>query len=81
MRKCKNSEWLQEKLQKQQRAGCSSLEGKRFGVKKERWSTTRGKHSPRGPSGTTEGSSPSKQVSNTSSPLKTSLVFIALKDT
>ncbi len=53
-----------EKLQKSQRAGCSSLEGKRFWGKIEgRRSTTRGRHSPpRGPSGTTGSSSPSKQV-------------------
>ncbi len=36
---------------KNHRAGCSSLEGNRF------WSTTRGRHSPRGPSGTTGSSS------------------------
>jgi hypothetical protein len=58
--KCKNSEWLLEKLQKSQRAGCSSLEEKRFGVKKEGWSTTRGRLSPRGPIGTSGSSSASK---------------------
>jgi hypothetical protein len=40
VKNCKNSEWLQEKLQESRRAGCSSLEGKRFGGKKEGWSTT-----------------------------------------
>jgi hypothetical protein len=41
---------------KSQRAGCSSLEGKIFRVKMEGWSTTRGRHTPKG-------TSPSKQAS------------------
>jgi hypothetical protein len=40
----KNSEWLQDSLQKSLRAVSFSLEEKRFGGKMEGWSTTRGRH-------------------------------------
>ncbi len=60
-----SSKRLLEKLQKLQRAGCFSLEEKRFGGKMEGWNTTRGRYpySPRGPSETTGSSSPSIQAS------------------
>ncbi len=54
---------LQEKLQKSE-SWLLLLRGKRFEGKMEGWSTTRGRHSPRGPSGTTGSSSPSIQVSS-----------------